>query len=109
MDITPVAMAIIAVAMALTPVAMAITLVAMDSIVGIVDLTMGSIVVSTMEWMTDTVAALHLLITPMEALEILAIVATPSDLSSVEETPTQGTMEAKLPPTQGPLARQQQH
>merc|ERR550519_1502388 len=100
MAITLVAMAIAPVAMALTLVAVAITLAAMDSIVGIVDSTMGSIVDSTMEWMTDTVAALHLLITPMEALEILATVATPSDPSSVEETPTQGTMEAKHPQTQ---------
>merc|ERR1739842_84659 len=102
MAITPAVMAITPATMALTPVAMAITLVAMDSIV---DLTMGSIVDSTMEWMTDTVAALHLPITPMEALEILATVASLSAPSSVEETPTQGTMEAKLPPTQELLAQ----
>merc|ERR1739842_203819 len=86
MAITPAVMAITPATMALTPVAMAITLVAMDSIV---DLTMGSIVDSTMEGMTDTVAALHLPITPMEALEILATVASLSAPSSVEEPPTQ--------------------
>jgi len=101
MAITPVAMTITLAAMAIIPVAVAITLAAVDIIVAAMD----SIVDSTLEWMTDTVAALHLPSTPMEVLEILATVATPSDPSSVEETLTQGIMEAKLPPTQGLLAQ----
>merc|ERR1739842_167651 len=100
-DLTPVAMAITPVVMAITLVAMAITLAAVDTILAAMD----SIVDSTLEWMTDTVAALHLPITPVEALEILATVATPLDPFSVEETPTPGTMEAKLPLTQELLAQ----